>query len=103
MCNKLPNLAIDHRDQNMYFYLKFIEYENRRIRYAVHLNLPQISMPALGVDVHRALGILEGFEISLHCWQADDVGGFETPDATLAGGGIAVTGNYPGKPGPLLR
>ncbi|TFH22186.1 MAG: L-rhamnose isomerase, partial [Bacteroidia bacterium] len=37
------------------------------------------------------------FEISLHCWQTDDVSGFETPDAVLGGGGIAVTGNYPGK------
>ena len=35
--------------------------------------------------------------ISLHCWQTDDVGGFETPDATLSGGGIQTTGNYPGK------
>ncbi|MCL6102409.1 MAG: L-rhamnose isomerase, partial [Bacteroidetes bacterium] len=35
--------------------------------------------------------------ISLHCWQTDDVGGFETPDAALSGGGIQATGNYPGK------
>jgi L-rhamnose isomerase len=35
--------------------------------------------------------------ISLHCWQADDVGGFETPESTLGGGGIEVTGDYPGK------
>ena len=34
--------------------------------------------------------------VSVHCWQGDDVGGFEDPDATL-GGGLAVTGNYPGK------
>lgn len=52
---------------------------------------------ALGVDTERALDRLRKFEISLHCWQTDDVGGFETPDATLGGGGIAVTGNYPGK------
>jgi L-rhamnose isomerase len=32
----------------------------------------------------------------LHCWQGDDVGGFENPDGQL-GGGLAVTGNYPGK------
>ncbi len=51
----------------------------------------------LGVDVEDALKKLEDFPISLHCWQADDVGGFETPDAELSGGGIQATGNYPGK------
>jgi L-rhamnose isomerase len=35
--------------------------------------------------------------ISLHCWQGDDVGGFETAGAQLSGGGIQTTGNYPGK------
>jgi L-rhamnose isomerase len=52
---------------------------------------------SLGVDVNRAIEALDRVQISLHCWQADDVGGFEIPDAELAGGGIAVTGNYPGK------
>jgi L-rhamnose isomerase len=52
---------------------------------------------ALGVDTDKALERLKEFEISLHCWQTDDVGGFETPNAALGGGGIAVTGNYPGK------
>ncbi len=51
----------------------------------------------LGVDVEAAMEKLDSFPISLHCWQADDVGGFETPDATLSGGGIQATGNYPGK------
>ena len=51
----------------------------------------------LGVDTESALMHLKEFEISLHCWQTDDVSGFETPDAVLGGGGIAVTGNYPGK------
>ena len=40
---------------------------------------------------------LEELELSIHCWQGDDVGGFESPDAKLEGGGIQVTGNYPGK------
>ena len=35
--------------------------------------------------------------ISIHCWQGDDVGGFESPDASLSGGGIQATGNYPYK------
>ncbi|MBN1427728.1 MAG: L-rhamnose isomerase [Anaerolineae bacterium] len=49
-----------------------------------------------GVDTDIALQQLAGIAISLHCWQGDDVGGFENPDAGLSGG-IAVTGNYPGK------
>jgi len=52
---------------------------------------------ALGVDTDEALRRLDSISISLHCWQTDDVGGFETPDATLSGGGIQTTGNYPGK------
>jgi len=52
---------------------------------------------AIGVDVQAAMDQLDQFPISLHCWQADDVGGFETPDAQLSGGGIQATGNYPGK------
>ncbi len=51
----------------------------------------------LGVDVQKALKRLAALSLSIHCWQADDVGGFETPDAELSGGGIQVTGNYPGK------
>lgn len=51
---------------------------------------------ALGVDVNRALKTLAAIPISLHCWQGDDVGGFESSRAEL-GGGLAVTGNYPGK------
>jgi len=50
----------------------------------------------LGVDTGAALDALSGISISLHCWQGDDVGGFESPDAEL-GGGLAATGNYPGK------
>lgn len=52
---------------------------------------------ALGVDTDAALKQLDQLKISLHCWQTDDVGGFETPDAVLGGGGIQATGNYPGK------
>jgi L-rhamnose isomerase len=50
----------------------------------------------LGVDVDAALKRLAGIPISLHCWQGDDVGGFENASEEL-GGGLAVTGNYPGK------
>ncbi len=51
----------------------------------------------LGVDTDKALQILEKIPISLHCWQGDDLSGFETRDASLRGGGIQVTGNYPGR------
>jgi L-rhamnose isomerase len=51
---------------------------------------------ALGEDADAAMDTLAQIAISLHCWQGDDVGGFENPDAEL-GGGIAATGNYPGK------
>ena len=51
---------------------------------------------ALGVDTDSALKMIRALSISLHCWQGDDVGGFETGGSTL-GGGLAVTGNFPGK------
>jgi len=51
---------------------------------------------AIGVDVETALAKLEKIAISIHCWQADDVTGFEKLD-NLGGGGIQATGNYPGK------
>jgi L-rhamnose isomerase len=50
----------------------------------------------LGADTPAALQRLAAVPISLHCWQGDDVGGFETSRASL-GGGLAATGNYPGK------
>jgi L-rhamnose isomerase len=50
----------------------------------------------LGVNVDRALKTLATIPISLHCWQGDDVGGFENFGGTL-GGGLVATGNYPGK------
>lgn len=51
---------------------------------------------ALGVDTEKAIEKLSQIPISVHCWQGDDVGGFESPDSELSGG-IAATGNYPGK------
>ncbi len=49
-----------------------------------------------GVDTEKAMETLRSVAISLHCWQGDDVGGFES-DEGLTGGGIQATGNYPGK------
>lgn len=51
---------------------------------------------ALGVDAEQALKWLGTISISLHCWQGDDVGGFEH-DRSALGGGLAVTGQQPGK------
>ncbi len=50
-----------------------------------------------GIDVESALKALANISLSLHCWQGDDVGGFERPGAGLSGGGIQVTGRHPGK------
>ncbi|MDR0385996.1 MAG: L-rhamnose isomerase [Prevotellaceae bacterium] len=60
-------------------------YETAKERYAT-----------LGVDVDKALAELQKVSISIHCWQADDVTGFEVTE-NLGGGGIQATGNYPGK------
>ncbi len=58
--------------------------------------LAQERYAALGVDTEATLAKLDTIAISLHCWQGDDVGGFESPGGDL-GGGLAKTGNYPGK------
>jgi L-rhamnose isomerase len=62
-----------------------VAYDAARERYA-----------ELGVDTEAAMKALARIPISLHCWQGDDVGGFESSGGEL-GGGLAVTGNYPGK------
>jgi len=51
----------------------------------------------LGVDTDQVIAVMDKITISLHCWQTDDVGGFEKPDSVLGGGGIQATGNFPGK------
>lgn len=62
-----------------------MSYEQAKQRYA-----------ALGVDVEHALAKLAQYPISIHCWQGDDVCGFDRKDGG-AGDGIQTTGNYPGK------
>lgn len=62
------------------------DYQSARDRYA-----------EAGVNTEEAVKLLSALSLSLHCWQGDDVGGFERPAASLSGGGIQVTGNYPGK------
>lgn len=59
-------------------------YEIAKERYAV-----------LGIDTDKAMDALQNISLSMHCWQADDVAGFESGGALT--GGIQATGNYPGK------
>ncbi len=57
--------------------------------------LARESYRAIGVDCDQAVAKLSEISISIHCWQGDDVGGFENSGGLT--GGIATTGNYPGK------
>ncbi len=50
----------------------------------------------LGIDTDKVLQQMQDFHLSMHCWQADDVAGFENQGGSLTGG-IQVNGNYPGK------
>ncbi|OAM89468.1 L-rhamnose isomerase [Termitidicoccus mucosus] len=59
-------------------------------------NLAKQRYADLGVDVEKSLQTLAATPVSLQCWQGDDVGGFENAGGALTGG-IAATGNYPGK------
>jgi L-rhamnose isomerase len=52
---------------------------------------------AFGIDTDTAIEKALALPVSLHCWQSDDVAGFETKPAGLDGGGIMATGNYPGR------
>ena len=52
---------------------------------------------ALGVDVDVAMTRLQSVPVSLHCWQGDDVRGFDTDPSKPLTGGIQTTGNYPGR------
>ena len=51
---------------------------------------------ALGIDTEEVLATMQDFHLSLHCWQTDDVAGFEVQAGDLSGG-IQATGNYPGR------
>jgi len=58
--------------------------------------IAQAQYEALGIDTNHVMDILRDIPLSMHCWQADDVSGFENQGGELTGG-IQVTGNYPGK------
>ncbi len=59
--------------------------------------IAQRKYEEFNVDTNKVLNRLKDISISIHCWQGDDVGGFERPNATLNGSGIQATGYYPGK------
>ena len=59
-------------------------YESARVDYAKY-----------GIDTEKAMQILKDVPVSIHCWQGDDVVGFDSKEALS--GGIQTTGNYPGK------
>ena len=52
---------------------------------------------ALNVNVETAMETLKSVPVSLHCWQGDDVRGFDTDPSKPLTGGIQTTGNYPGR------
>ncbi|MEW5720013.1 MAG: L-rhamnose isomerase, partial [Chloroflexota bacterium] len=66
----------------------------QQIENAYHI--AQERYAELGVDTDKALDALARIPLGLHCWQGDDVTGFENAGEELSGG-IAATGNYPGK------
>jgi L-rhamnose isomerase len=68
--------------------------QDKRIEQVYELAREQYA--ETGVDTDAAIERLASIAISLHCWQGDDVGGFENAGEEI-GGGLAVTGNYPGK------
>lgn len=59
-------------------------------------NLAKARYAELNVDVESVLKLLDTLPVSMHCWQGDDVAGFENTGGALTGG-IQATGNYPGK------
>ena len=65
----------------------------QKIRQAYDLAVERYA--AIGIDVEKVMEQLQGLQLSLHCWQADDVTGFESSGELT--GGIQTTGNYPGK------
>ncbi|MCL6087238.1 MAG: L-rhamnose isomerase [Actinobacteria bacterium] len=48
----------------------------------------------LGVNTDIVINILKEISMSIHCWQADDIGGFEKSPKAISGGEILTTGNY---------
>ena len=69
--------------------------DNKNIEQAYTIAKDQYA--AIGVDTDAAMKKLQTVPVSMHCWQGDDVGGFERVGGSELSGGIQATGNYPGK------
>ncbi|NOY82888.1 MAG: L-rhamnose isomerase [Kiritimatiellaeota bacterium] len=73
----------------------FREKDRRAVEAAYEAAKAQYT--SLGVDADAALAVLAETPISVHCWQGDDVGGFEVQEEAVDGGGIMATGDFPGR------
>ncbi len=73
----------------------FREKDRREVEAAYDAAKAQYAL--LGVDADAALASLTETPISVHCWQGDDVGGFEVQEEAVDGGGIMATGDFPGR------
>jgi L-rhamnose isomerase len=77
------------------FLLKPLKMKKEIVKKSYQLAKEQYA--ELGIDTDKVISDMDKLVISLHCWQTDDVGGFEREGAELGGGGIQATGNFPGK------
>lgn len=113
---KRIKLARDAKTYRFDIFFDISKHYSYTVRHLTLKACPKISMPnfpteaqlqqaytlakeryaQVGVDAEAALARLQTVALSLHCWQGDDVGGFENTGEAL-GGGLAATGNYPGK------
>ena len=64
-------------------------------KYMKNYETAKVDYAKYGIDTEKAMNILKDVPISIHCWQGDDVVGFDSKEALS--GGIQTTGNYPGK------
>ncbi|MDA3847070.1 MAG: L-rhamnose isomerase, partial [Vallitaleaceae bacterium] len=69
---------------------------DKTVRINTAYKLAKEAYQEMGIDTEQVMEQLKTIPISVHCWQGDDVSGFENPDGVLTGG-IQATGNYPGK------
>ncbi len=78
------------------FYTRFTDKESAMSYIKESYQLAKQRFSQIGVDTEKAIQAMEALPVSIHCWQGDDVAGFEPSNSALTGG-IQATGNYPGK------
>jgi len=84
----MPDFSVLNRRSDMY---------NSKENVNKNYELAKEAYAAFGIDTDSILKEMDKVSISLHCWQGDDVTGFEAGVDGLTSGGIMATGNYPGK------